>query len=395
MGAIGEKKYLWISNVLPMSVVEKLGLSVAGKKMELSLLRGFEAYIDCDVLSVSAQGKAESEECSFELWENKKYSHIAAEGNFAPIANRKFEKKIFGYVKAWCEKNKEYEKSVIVVNSPLFVTRPLVKLKKKYSLSLFSITVDLPRLNKSKNIKNAILNFYNRSVFRAGHRTLSSFDGLIGVNENTKKALNLLLPFHKMLIGIDSIPQLDESVAPIAPYKVAFAGTLIDYNGIEPLMDAVASLDKGLFELHIFGYGPLEKKVTEYCGEYDNFYFHGQIPNSEMMSVLTSMDILVNPRVVNLDISDYTFPSKIVEYLSTGKAVITTRFSSMPPEYEEFVFAIEQATPSLIAQKLMEIVSLDKEELSKRSSLAREFVCEKHSYGSICLGITNFIKGIS
>ena len=66
MGAIGKDKYLWISNVLPMSIVDELGLSVAGKKMELSLIRSFEKSINVDVLSVSAQGYSQSCKNGFE-----------------------------------------------------------------------------------------------------------------------------------------------------------------------------------------------------------------------------------------------------------------------------------------------------------------------------------------
>ncbi len=393
MGAIGKEKYLWISNVLPMSIVDRLGLSVAGKKMELSLLRGFEGLIDCDVLSVSAQGRAESEALGFDLWENKKYAHIPAICGFSPSSGKKFKKKILRFLTEWCEKNAEAKKSVIVVNSPLHICRPLVKLQKKYSLKLFSITVDFPRLEKSKNIKQAVLNFYRKCVFQAGHRTLRAFNGLIGVNANVKRALGLSIPFHKMLIGIDALPEeAATSSSAILPYKVAFAGTLIDYNGIEPLMDAITSLDTKLFELHIYGYGPLQSKVEDYCRVHENICFHGQVPNSEILNVLSTMDILVNPRVVSIDISDYTFPSKIVEYISTGKPVVTTRFSAMPPEYEDFVFAIDQATEKALAEKLTEITELPTEELARRSRAGRTFVEKQHSYSNICAGIIEFVK---
>lgn len=195
-----------------------------------------------------------------------------------------------------------------------------------------------------------------------------------------------------MLIGIDNLPALSSACPPRAPYKVAFAGTLIDYNGIEPLMDAVVSLDAARYELHIFGYGPLQGKVEEYAKQHKNIHFHGQVPNTRLLSVLSTMDILVNPRVVNVDISDYTFPSKIVEYLATGKPVISTRFSAMPREYEDFAFLIEQATASALAQALTLVTSTSEQTLCERCNAGRIFVERNHSYQSISEAIINFME---
>lgn len=393
MAAIGKDKYLWISNVLPMSIVDELGLSVAGKKMELSLIERIGKNIDVDVLSVSVQGYSQSCKNGFELWEGKTYEHLPYPSCKHMRANARYEQDISNFLKRWCKKFSECDKTVIVVNSPLFICRPLLKLKKKYPLKLYSLTVDLPRLEKSRSFKHFLLNCYNKYYFAAGHRSLRGFDGLIGVNSNVKKALGLSIPFHKMFIGIDNANECPiNSVSLEKPYKVAFAGTFIDYNGIEELMQAVVSLDAEKYELHIFGYGPLCHKVEEYAEKFDNIQFHGQIPNSEMLPRLSQMDILVNPRVVNVDISDYTFPSKIVEYLATGKAVISTRFSAMPQEYENFAFIIDQATPEAIAQKLEEISNMSCDELSERCLASQAFIKDNHSYDKIAKEIIDFIK---
>jgi hypothetical protein len=51
-------------------------------------------------------------------------------------------------------------------------------------------------------------------------------------------------------------------------------------------------------------------------------------------------DVLVNPRPNNEEYTKYSFPSKNIEYLMTGKPVVGYMLDGMPPIYKEFMFVI-------------------------------------------------------
>ena len=391
MVVTGKEKYLWVSNILPAEIVEELGLSVAGKKMETNLVRSLYKQKDCDVLSVSRQGYSQSERLGFKLFDDKTYNQINVK-NVALLQNKTAEKEVYNFLLKWCKKNIDKSKIVIVINSPLFVCRRLLKLKKKFNLKLISYTVDLPIVSKPKNVKQWLLNRYNKRYFNNGIKCLKGFNGLIGVNSNLKTALKVDIPFYKTLIGYDVASGFLDVKPVTIPLEIGYAGTLIDYNGVIELIDAVSALDNDLFHLHIFGYGPQEEEIKILSRERSNVYFHGRFNNVNISEVLLNIDVLVNPRKVGIEISDYTFPSKIVEYLAMGKVVLSTRFSSMPKEYEQFVFLVGQADSTQLKEAIFDISKHSADSLYKMQKAGQDFVKIEHNYDNITSEIIKFIE---
>ena len=51
-------------------------------------------------------------------------------------------------------------------------------------------------------------------------------------------------------------------------------------------------------------------------------------------------DVLVNPRPNNEEYTKYSFPSKNIEYLMTGKPVVAYMLDGMPAHYKKFLYEI-------------------------------------------------------
>ena len=53
--------------------------------------------------------------------------------------------------------------------------------------------------------------------------------------------------------------------------------------------------------------------------------------------------ILVNFRSPNEELTKYSFPSKILEYISSGSLVLSTRLLGIPDEYFSYIVPLDQA----------------------------------------------------
>jgi glycosyltransferase involved in cell wall biosynthesis len=112
-----------------------------------------------------------------------------------------------------------------------------------------------------------------------------------------------------------------------------FIGTLFDFSGLDILIRRFPDVLKEVAgaKLLIVGDGPqrskLEKIITE-TGLQKQVIITGFQPYDTMPQYINMSTICINTFLVN-DTTRDIFPSKIVQYLACGKAVIATRLPGM------------------------------------------------------------------
>jgi len=89
-----------------------------------------------------------------------------------------------------------------------------------------------------------------------------------------------------------------------------------------------------------------------------------------------SSSILVNPRANNEEYTKYSFPSKIMEYMSSGTPVIAYKLDGIPDEYYKYLYQVEAGEDGLFVT-LREILSKSDRELEDKGQLAKGFVLTK------------------
>src|SRR5690606_3746033 len=154
-------------------------------------------------------------------------------------------------------------------------------------------------------------------------KLLKHFDGIIVLNKTVPIALKLKIPHLISRVGYSedlvlggARNEINQKIPVIK--KVLFAGTLVNYNGIEELVEGFINTNRLDLELHIYGYGPLENFVKKSSAINTNIIFHGSVDNTALIGFMENADLLVNPRLTHNSVNDFGFPSKLIEYILSG-----------------------------------------------------------------------------
>ena len=160
--------------------------------------------------------------------------------------------------------------------------------------------------------------------------------------------------------------------------SVVYTGALGVPNGVAKLIEMMRHIQRNDFNLIVTGRGSLTEKIKEAAKEDDRICFMGTVPKDDVFKYQSQADVLINPRSDSDDpiVTKYMFPSKLMEYMLTGNAVLTYKMSGIPEEYYNYVFVAEDDTPAGLANALNSVLDLSEEERKKRGMAARHFILE-------------------
>ena len=154
---------------------------------------------------------------------------------------------------------------------------------------------------------------------------------------------------------------------------VMYAGIVRKLYGLKILVEGFIKADLPDYELHIYGNGDYADEIDEISKHNNVKHFPSQ-PNTTIVEKEKRAFLLVNPRPTNEEYTKYSFPSKNMEYMVSGTAVLTTNLPGMPSEYKQYVYLIEEDTEEGICTAFKKIAKLNETEVIEKGKEARDFV---------------------
>jgi len=143
--------------------------------------------------------------------------------------------------------------------------------------------------------------------------------------------------------------------------RIGYCGTITYQNGLLVLLEAFDLALKSRDDLELMLIGDLsdysgethEKFQTLIRKNRENIILEGRVDYKEIASKLATCDILVNPRISG-EWADAGFPTKLGEYLSAKKAVITTAVGDIPNYLKDGlqVILVPPDSPELLSEKI-------------------------------------------
>lgn len=380
-----------------MEIVDLLNLSVAGKKYEISLTKALNTLLgdNLKIVSLSKQGRREARRLKInEVFQNKCY--IQTNTVYCPIVSDLVRDTHFFFILLkWSLVNIRNKRVVVILNSPFGVCFSALIFKYLTGVKPVSLTIDTPFTQE--NFFVGILGWYNKIIFAWGHYLLRLFSGIIVLNKCAVEALKLRIPFLVSTIGYEErnnyylFEQRVDSVLTEKVKKIVYTGTLTLSKGIITLINAFRDLDQDVYQLNIYGYGPLEADIREIAASHKNIIFHGRIEYKSLLERISEADLLVNATDTNNLADQFSFPSKLIDYMLSGRPVLTTRSRSIPKGYFEFLFFIDEQTPEGFKHAIRNFFLNDPLLVKHKTLAGINYIRKKQNWTIISKKIVNFV----
>lgn len=160
--------------------------------------------------------------------------------------------------------------------------------------------------------------------------TFKKFDGVVFLSPLMKDKIKIK---KSTLIngGIEekdfedfNIPRCEDTI------NILYSGLLSEVTGVDLLVEIIKIFDFNKYKnvnFIITGKGPLEDKVKSISYNNDKVKYCGFLSRKEYLTYLKKANILLNPRNMNLEQNKNNFPSKIIEYIASGRIIVSTKFS--------------------------------------------------------------------
>jgi len=120
----------------------------------------------------------------------------------------------------------------------------------------------------------------------------------------------------------------DENLKKGCKYLVGYVGVMGKQEGIDYLLRAVKYIvvEMGRKDVHfgLVGSGPALESLKDYAEELgvsDYVTFTGRVPDKDMLKMLNTADVCVNPDVAN-QMNDKSTMNKVMEYMALGKPIV-------------------------------------------------------------------------
>lgn len=121
---------------------------------------------------------------------------------------------------------------------------------------------------------------------------------------------------------------------------IVYTGRVSEKFGVKNLIDVFNSMPEEELRLIICGDGDLCNYAEKKAEEDKRIHFLGQVTPDIANDWILKADVLVNPREDNDEYTKYSFPSKNIEYLSSGNKVVAYKLSGMSEVYSDFMYCV-------------------------------------------------------
>lgn len=123
---------------------------------------------------------------------------------------------------------------------------------------------------------------------------------------------------------------------------IVYTGKMNEKFGVKDLIEAFLMLKNENYRLILCGSGDCNEYIKKRSAFDSRIQMLGQVSPEESHNWQQSADVLVNPRPNEGEFVKYSFPSKNIEYLLTGKPVVAYLLDGMPREYKDFIYCIKE-----------------------------------------------------
>lgn len=350
----------------------KKSVEFSANQMQLKLIRGLKKAVNIQVISAPFIGHYpnQSRSLHFSGFTNPqhlcKYVQFNNTWGFRNLSRARALKKA---VREFAlDGNKEKLIVVYSAHDPFLAAAAYAK-KLNPKIRICFIVPDLPQYMNLEAKRGFLYNFFKKIDIKSIQKHTKAADTSVVLTETMAKALQLTDRPYIVAEGIiDSTPDTLTGTTHEETVNIVYAGKLYFSFGIRSLIEAFSMLQDRNYRLILCGNGDAAEYLQKCAMEDSRIILPGQVSPEKVQEYISSAAVLVNPRPNNEEYTKYSFPSKDIEYLLSGKPTVAFLLDGMPKCYQDFLYVIDQNRdiPCAICDALKMAISAPKEETKKR-----------------------------
>lgn len=263
----------------------------------------------------------------------------------------------------------------------LSVLKAAKKIADEFNVKIVGMLTDNP-----SNLSN-VLKSYARNLKRAT-RTL---DGYLSLTDGLVQVFNGYKPSY-VFEGLVDSPEVFKK-DPIYDYYF-FAGALHERYGVRTLVDAFHESNVKS-KLVIAGAGPLAKYVEHLSYEDYRILYLPQLSRDKILGYERNAIVNINPRPLDQKLDNESVPSKLIEYLSNGQPVLSTKYPKLYGPFKDDVYWIEDSSFNGLKNALEEFSKVNMDEARRKAYTAKMKAFEFYGLEVQSESIDHFLTSIN
>lgn len=283
-------------------------------------------------------------------------------------------------IKKWLHRG-DVGKKVLMVYTASSIFLELCQYAKRLYKDLMTccIIADLPEFLSAREL-TGIAKLFNVYEAQKSAMLYKYIDRFVLLTKQMADKLSIKVPFA-VVEGIASSPNTvcDESLASL--YKdekfILYTGTLNPQFGIVTLLDSFSRIQDPKIKLIICGFGEAERQILERQKTDSRIVYLGKVDRKAVLPLQRCATVLVNPRQNNEEFTKYSFPSKNLEYLSSGVPVIAYKLDGIPEEYDDYLLYPEDDQVEALTELLQRVCRMTAQERRALGEKGRRFVLDE------------------
>ena len=290
--------------------------------------------------------------------------------------------KIHAYKKGidvW-ERNTRNKNRILVFYALSLSNLVLIKWVKKNfpSIHVHIIIPDLVQFTSMTNDRKILHRILKKFQISLCNKNIKLFDTYTLLTKYMAEKLNIEDGRYVVIEGIADVNNYEHPLGNTSNRKmILYTGTLTRKYGVMNLVNAFQMINNQEYELVICGGGETAQEIIEAANKDERIKFLGQVSHSEVLELQKRACLLVNPRKNDEEFTRYSFPSKMMEYLASGKPVLCYKLDGFPDEYDDYFYYVNGDTIEDLSRAIVYVCEKSESELEAQGKRNQSFVRNK------------------
>jgi glycosyltransferase involved in cell wall biosynthesis len=383
----------------------KVGINNSCNTLQWNLIKGFKENENINIKIINSIPSGNYPILNRKLFfETREWIHGKTSNkevgfiNFYIVKHFMRQIKYYKEIIKWIKDNKEKEKCIVIYDMYLPFLKNIKKLTKaEHNVKKCLIVGDLPNEygHSYEKIKSSFKYYFLKYRGLKSMELIKYFDSYVLLTEYMKLPLKIK---DKPYVVVEGVVDENRKYYPknsIKEYNnkiIMYTGILNEQYGIRTLLDAFNEVKDQNYELWLCGNGDMNEYIKKKSAEDNRIKYFGYVRKNKLLELEKEITVYINPRTNEGRYTKYSFPSKTMEYMLSGKPILMYKLDGIPDEYDQYLYYIEGNQASDIADKILEICEKPQCELDDFGQKARLFVLENKNSKIQAKKIIDMIK---